>query len=266
MLRNRDLVPQRREQQSLSPFGGSDDLFSPSSLFSGSPWQMMRRMQEDMDRLFGQVLGQGGALAAPTGGQIMAWAPHVDVSETDKEFRIEADLPGVRQEDINIQVQDGMLFLSAQMQQNQEQGQPGQPGQSGQQGQQAQGQQGQQAQGPNGQTKSGQAAPSMQTGQSGQSGQQPIQYHQRERRYGYFERVMSLPPQVDEENIQADFRDGVLTLRLPKMQQIGQQGRRIQIGGGASGASGQQIESGKSKSEQKSAAGTGSGDKKAQAG
>ena len=27
---------------------------SPSGFFSGSPWQMMRRMQEDMDRLFGQ--------------------------------------------------------------------------------------------------------------------------------------------------------------------------------------------------------------------
>jgi len=222
MLRRGDLVPQRRgQQQSLSPFGGIDDLFSPSAFFSQSPWQMMRRMQEDMDRLFGQMVGQSqsGTLsqAGGAGGMaIAAWAPHIDVSETDQEFHIEADLPGVRQEDINIQVQDGMLILSARMQQGQEpsQGQESQQGTDGQKGQDGQ----------NGQA---QAQPS-------QPQSQQRQYHQRERRFGYFERLMSLPPSVDEENIQADFRDGVLTLRLPKMQQLGQQGRRIPIGSGQS--------------------------------
>ncbi len=66
MLRNRDLVPQRRgQQQGLSPFGGSGDLFSPSALSGASPWQMMRRMREDMDRLFGQFFGQSGARSRP---------------------------------------------------------------------------------------------------------------------------------------------------------------------------------------------------------
>jgi len=243
MLRRGDLVPQRRgQQQSLSPFGGIDDLFNPSAFLTQSPWQMMRRMQEDMDRLFGQFVSQsqGGTLSSASGAGgtgVAAWAPHIDVSETDKEFHIEADLPGVRQEDINIQVQDGMLVLSARMQQAQESSQD-QQDQQDQQGQQ-QGADGQSAQsegqkrqkghkGENGQ------ASSQQSQQSQQSQPLQRQYHQRERRFGYFERIMSLPPNVDEENIQADFRDGVLTLRLPKLQQIGQQGRRIPIGSGQS--------------------------------
>jgi len=258
MLRKGDFVSQRRgQQQSLSPFGGMDDLFSPSAVFSQSPWQMMRRMQEDMDRLFGQLVSQSGNLSSSTGAGgtgIAAWAPHIDVSETDKEFHIEADLPGVRQEDINIQVQDGMLVLSARMQQ----------GQESQQGQQAQGADGQDAQnGQNGQAQSQQSQPQS---------QQQRQYHQRERRFGYFERVMSLPPNVDEENIQADFRDGVLTLRLPKLQQIGQQGRRIPIGSGQSAGSqgalgaGQQGASGQSPEQSQISGGAGTEQQSSQSG
>jgi len=243
MLRRGDLVPQRRgQQQNLSPFGGIDDVFNPSAFFSQSPWQMMRRMQEDIDRLFGQLVGQSqsGTLSpsAGAGGTgIAAWAPHIDVSETDREFHIEADLPGVRQEDINIQVQDGMLVLSARMQQGQESSQ----GQQNQQGQQ-------EPQGADGQNGQSQA-------QQSQSQSRQRQYHQRERRFGYFERVMSLPPSVDEENIQADFRDGVLTLRLPKMQQIGQQGRRIPIGSGKSASEPSQMSAGAGTEDQTSQAG-----------
>ncbi len=146
---------------------------------------------------------------------MQAWAPQVDVSETDQEYHIEADLP-VRQEDIEIQVQDG----AARSARPDAAGEPPQ---------------GAQEPAAQGQASDGQAA-----GQGGQAqGQpqqaQPRQYHQRERRFGYFERVMALPP--DEQNIRAEFRDGVLTLRLPKMQPAGQQGRRIPIGGGQSAAS-----------------------------
>jgi len=139
----------------------------------------MRRMQEDMDHIFSHFLGQTGLstpAATGTGGMgISAWAPHIDVSETDQEFHIEADLPGVRQEDINIQVQDGMLVLSARMQQAQQD----QQDQQDQNGQQEQGTDGQSAQ----------TAQSNGQGQSQQSAQR--QYHQRERRFGYFERAVS---------------------------------------------------------------------------
>jgi len=207
MRRNEEFMPMRRDRGSdLSPWsqGGG---FGTSS-FGASPWQMMRRMQEDMDRIFGQFFGDqggfGGALA-PFGQQtgMQQWAPSVDISQDDKEWRVEVDLPGVRREDIHSEIQDHHLIVRAEMRQEE------QP-KGGQQGGQAQGQQGQQS----------------------QQGQQR-QYAHRERRYGYFQRVLPLPENVDEENVRCEFRDGVLTVHLPKMQQIPPRGRRIPVGEGS---------------------------------
>jgi HSP20 family protein len=46
------------------------------------------------------------------------------------------------------------------------------------------------------------------------------QYHVRERRYGVFSRTIQLPTSVNSEDIQADYQDGVLTLKLPKSEEI----------------------------------------------
>lgn len=53
------------------------------------------------------------------------------------------------------------------------------------------------------------------------------QYHVRERRFGTFSRSMTLPRTVDREAINADYTDGVLTLTLPKTEDL--QPRRINI-------------------------------------
>jgi len=50
-----------------------------------------------------------------------------------------------------------------------------------------------------------------------------------ERYYGRFERSIALPDGADEAQCQADFRDGVLTVRMPKSQEA-TRGRRIPIG------------------------------------
>jgi len=50
-----------------------------------------------------------------------------------------------------------------------------------------------------------------------------------ERYYGRFERSVALPDGADEEHCQADFRDGLLTIRMPLSQQA-RRGRRIPIG------------------------------------
>jgi len=226
----------QNQRQDLMRSDSDFDLLSP--LGFASPWQMMRRMQEDMDRVFGQFMDPGVTFAQPSiaGRALQAWAPHIDVSETDQEFFIEADLPGVRQEDIDIQVQEGLLTLRAKMQQEE------QPQGAQSQGTQSQGtQQGTQAQGTRehtprnhdgqGQTGQIQNAQNQSVQRADQTGQTPRRYYQRERRFGYFERTMSLPANVDEERIRAEFKDGVLTLHIPKQPQA-QQGRRISIQNG----------------------------------
>jgi HSP20 family protein len=211
MRRNEQSMPVRRR-------GGTDlsqwdpgGMLSPATFFSTSPWQMMRRIQEDLDGLFGQFLGgQGGSRDMPaTAGQqssVLQWSPSVDISQTDREWTIEAELPGVRPEDVDIRVQDGYLILRAERIEEEEQPQGGQAGRGD--GGQAQGQQGQQA--------------------------RQRQFVRRELRYGFFERVLPLPDNVDEEHITCEFQNGVLRIHLPKTEQPSQQTRRIPIQAGAS--------------------------------
>jgi HSP20 family protein len=178
------------------------DLFSPSAFFSASPWQMMRRMQEDMDRVFGSFLGGASNRGVGgMGGAMTAFAPNVDLSEDEKEFCLEMDLPGFRPEDVDIQVRNGQLWLRAETRQESEQ-RPQEQNED--------------------------------ASNAGQSQGQQRQYHRRERRYGVVQQGFTLPDNVDEANIRAEFNQGVLMLHLPKHENAMQQGRRIPIGGTAS--------------------------------
>jgi HSP20 family protein len=60
--------------------------------------------------------------------------------------------------------------------------------------------------------------------------EQEGRYHIVERSYGAFTRSFQLPPGIDEDNIDASFDNGVLTVRVPKSDTP--QSRRIEIAGG----------------------------------
>ncbi|MFU8773072.1 MAG: Hsp20/alpha crystallin family protein [Anaerolineales bacterium] len=45
-------------------------------------------------------------------------------------------------------------------------------------------------------------------------------YHLRERRYGRFSRSVSLPSKINSDKIKADYNNGVLTLHLPKTEEV----------------------------------------------
>ncbi len=68
-------------------------------------------------------------------------------------------------------------------------------------------------------------------------------YHLRERRYGTFSRTISMPGSVDVENIQAETKNGVLKIHLPKKEEV--KPRRIEIKGGTK----QNVIEGKSKNK-----------------
>jgi len=50
--------------------------------------------------------------------------------------------------------------------------------------------------------------------------QKEATYHIREKRYGSFERSMTLPVEVQTDKAEADFKDGVLTITLPKAEAV----------------------------------------------
>ena len=54
-------------------------------------------------------------------------------------------------------------------------------------------------------------------------------FYRFERRFGSFQRAVTLPPGVNEDQIRADFKDGVLEIHVPKPEEA--KPRRIQIGG-----------------------------------
>jgi len=45
-------------------------------------------------------------------------------------------------------------------------------------------------------------------------------YHLRERRYGLFQRSIALPVPIDADKIEATYNDGVLTLNIPKVEEV----------------------------------------------
>jgi HSP20 family protein len=65
-------------------------------------------------------------------------------------------------------------------------------------------------------------------------------FHFVERSFGTFQRSICLPFQVKPDQVQASFKNGVLTVTLPKSEQQ-ERTRRIQVGRGSGGSTGGQI-------------------------
>ena len=96
------------------------------------------------------------------------WAPRADISETDKNFCIKAEVPGIKSEDVKIDIDNHVLSIRGENKQEKE--------------------------------------------------EEGERFHRVERYYGSFARSFSLPENVDEEKIEATFKDGLLTLTIPKTE------------------------------------------------
>lgn len=137
-------------------------------------------LHRQMNRLFDELFDTSGDASGGGGGLFGGGArPAVDIHQEDDRIEITAELPGVKEEDIDLSVEDGMLCLA------------------------------------------GEKKSSREDSQSGY----------RERSYGRFERRITLPTNVDQDKIEADFRDGVLTITLPKAEK--ERGRKIRLGQGS---------------------------------
>lgn len=69
------------------------------------PWQSLSELQNEMNRLFSAVPAEGGE----TG--LTDWAPAVDISEDEQQYVIQADVPGVDPEDIEITMEGDTLRI-----------------------------------------------------------------------------------------------------------------------------------------------------------
>ena len=96
------------------------------------------------------------------------WHPRVDVVESDHEFTVHAELPGLNKDDIKVTLEDNVLTIEGERKYEDE--------------------------------------------------QKDTQFFRRERSYGTFKRAFKLGTEVQEDKIAANYKDGILTLTLPKSE------------------------------------------------
>jgi HSP20 family protein len=169
---------------------------SGTSLQPQPPYRAMIRRQEDgdpfmpfrrqMNRLFddfftGPMLPRL-PMAAPGPVLEVVVTPQIEVSETEKEVQVTAELPGIDPNNVEVSLADDVLTIRGEKQQQQKSDQ-----------------------------------------------EQGRDYHLTERSYGTFARYLRLPFHADPGKIQASFKDGVLTVVIPKPEEMQQKVHRIPV-------------------------------------
>lgn len=84
------------------------------ALVRWDPARELDLLQGDMNRLF-DTFFQGRGTGAGNGGS-RRWIPPMDLAETDEEFVLRADLPGLDKDDLEIEVKDRVLTISGERQ------------------------------------------------------------------------------------------------------------------------------------------------------
>ncbi len=125
-------------------------------------WEPFREVEE----MFRQYSPFFAHALRRNGGDVGEWAPVANITETDQEYLIKAELPEVRKEDVQVTLDDGVITIAGERRREQE---------------------------------------------------QKDEYEIRvESFYGTFSRSFSLPENIDAKGIQAESKDGVLKVRIPK--------------------------------------------------
>jgi HSP20 family protein len=150
------------------------DVWRPRRAISGrvssgsSPFAELTRMQRDFDEVVTRLFGELSPTATPDG----SFAPAVDVVDSGKEIVLRADLPGLEQKDVQVEVQDGSLLIRGER-------------------------------------------------KNEQPSKEDNNYRWTERWEGLFMRLIPLPSDVDRDKIQAQMKNGILEVRIPRKQGAG---------------------------------------------
>ena len=127
-----------------------------------SIWNPIHEMDELFHNRLASVLGGEGA-------QSVAWSPVVDIEETELNYMIRAELPGLSKENVKVTVEDGVLTLSGER--------------------------------------------DLERKVEGKT------FHRIERSHGTFTRSFTLPENADAESVSANYKDGLLEIRVAKCEE-----------------------------------------------
>ena len=142
------------------------------ALIRRDPWMTMPTLQHRINRLFDDMLP-----AAEEEMGLYNWQPLVDTFEKDNAIEIRAELPGIKKEDVDIDVRNNVLTVSGERSHDED----------------------------------------VNEGD----------FYRRERFYGKFQRAIPLPDNVDTDNIDAQYDEGVLKITVPKTEES--QTKKIEV-------------------------------------
>lgn len=137
------------------------------SLMRWRPTRDLTGIREDMNRLFDSFFS--GLPEQRRGLLEGEWAPSIDIAETDEDIVVTAELPGVKQEEVDITIADGVLTLKGEKKEEKE--------------------------------------------------VKEKNYHRIERTYGSFQRSISLPTGTEAGKAKATYKDGILRITIPKVEE-----------------------------------------------
>lgn len=72
------------------------------------PWRTMDEWRQEVDQMLHPLLQRGDDTSRVVGGE---WAPAVDIKEEDNRYVIRADIPGVKPDDIEVTMENGVLTI-----------------------------------------------------------------------------------------------------------------------------------------------------------
>ena len=81
------------------------------ALIRWEPARELQSIQQEMNRLFGTVFD---SQAGGNGSVARRWIPAMDLVEEDGRFVLRADLPGIAEQDVSIELEDNVLTISGQ--------------------------------------------------------------------------------------------------------------------------------------------------------
>jgi HSP20 family protein len=81
------------------------------------PFRDLLSIQDEMNQVFRRAIGQGGQSEASEG---RLWAPAIDISERKDAYIVTAEVPGVRPEDLDVSLEDGVLTIKGERRFSQE--------------------------------------------------------------------------------------------------------------------------------------------------
>jgi HSP20 family protein len=91
-------------------------------------WEPLRELsslQSEMNRLFNTVFDPTTTAGSSGAAQLRRWMPAMDLVETEEHFVLRADLPGMSEEDVRIELEDTVLTVSGERKAEHEQREEG---------------------------------------------------------------------------------------------------------------------------------------------